>query len=220
MMPVFLPEEGSEVKRRTDGSRGWIRRIYRGGSLLVVRRRKGLWFEDRFLTLDQFTVDWDMTGERTSSLRESLRSLAVLCLLTALSSFTLIKACSPSPASPDHPSSAASSLDKVVYGTVLKIDSVQGLTPLGFKQELAEITLLEDCQVVGPFDAPPDCPKSSDSSQVVTLSIPKDKMYGPEIRAGDYIATRWTCKKSDPNSCVFFKYADAMSGSREEGIHK
>jgi hypothetical protein len=112
------------------------------------------------------------------------------------------------------------SLDKVVYGTVLKIDTVQGLTPMGFKEELVEISLLRDCEVVGTFDAPPDCPKSSDSSQVVTLSIPKEKMFGPEIQVGDYIATRWTCKESDPNSCIFFKYADAMSGSREEGIHK
>jgi len=120
----------------------------------------------------------------------------------------------------DNPSESESSLDKVVYGTVLKIDSTQGLTPLGFKEELTEISLLEDCQVIGTFDSPPDCPKSSNGSKVVTLSIPKDKMYGPEIRAGDYIATRWTCKKSKPDSCVFFKYADAMSGSREEGIHK
>ena len=120
----------------------------------------------------------------------------------------------------DNSTDSEASLDKVVYGSVLKIDSVQGLTPLGFKQELAEITLLEDCQVVGSFDTPPDCPKSSDSPQAVTLSIPKDKMYGPEIRVGDYIATRWSCKKSAPNSCVFVKYADAMSGNREEGIHK
>jgi hypothetical protein len=119
----------------------------------------------------------------------------------------------------DNSSDTEASLDKVVYGTVLKIDSIQGLTPLGFKEELAQITLLKDCQVVGSFDTPPDCPKSSDSSQVVTLSIPRDKMYGPEIRVGDYIATRWSCKKSDLNSCVFFKYADAMSGRREEGIH-
>jgi hypothetical protein len=62
--------------------------------------------------------------------------------------------------------------------------------------------------------------KSSDSSQVVTMSISKEKVYGPEIRVGDYIETRWSCKKSNPNSCVFAKYADAMSGSREEGIHK
>lgn len=121
----------------------------------------------------------------------------------------------------DNSSATEASLDKIVYGTVLKIDSVQGLSPLGFKEELTEITVHEDCQIVGSFDTPPDsCPKSSDSSQVVTLSIPKDKIYGPEMRVGDYIATRWSCKKSDPNSCVFVKYADAMSRNREEGIHQ
>ncbi len=102
---------------------------------------------------------------------------------------------------------------------MLKIDMIQGLDPLGFKEEMEEITLLEDCQVVGAFDRPPDCDESSKSSQVVTLSIPKGKMYGPEIRLGDYIATRWSCRKTDMNSCVFVKYADGMSGSREEGIH-
>ena len=111
-------------------------------------------------------------------------------------------------------------LDKVVYGTVLRMDSTQGLDSLGFKEEIVQINLLEDCEVVGNFDTPPDnCHGTSTGSHEVTLSIPKDRMYGPEIRSGDYIATRWSCEKVDPSSCVFVKYADAMSAGREEGIH-
>ena len=116
---------------------------------------------------------------------------------------------------------ASGELDKVIYGTVLKIDSIQGLDAFGFKQELTEITLKEDCQIIGTFDTPPDnCQEPSEGPKIVTLSIPKNKMYGPQILTGDYIATRWSCNRTSPDSCVFFKYADAMSKGREEGIHQ
>ena len=143
-----------------------------------------------------------------------------VCFLALVCLVVVVKGCEAFNSPAKSSSDAEDNLDKVVYGTVLKIDSAQGLSPLGFKQDLAEITLLEDCQVVGLFDTPPpNCSQSSGKSQVITLSIPKEKMYGPEIKVGDYIATRWSCKKSDPNSCVFAKYADAMSGDRQEGIH-
>jgi hypothetical protein len=117
--------------------------------------------------------------------------------------------------------STSEELDKVIYGTVLKIGSVQGLDALGFKQDVTEITLKEDCQVIGTFDTPPnDCQQPPEGSGIVTLSIPKGKMYGPQILTGDYVATRWSCKRTSPNSCVFVKYADAMAKGREEGIHQ
>jgi hypothetical protein len=220
MASTNVPEKGAQARRKVDGLIGEVYAADPSKDLLTVRwsARPGL--NTLVCTSEQFARDWELTGKKSSSPKEFIKTFVAVSVFVAVCCFVFVKGCGSNPASSGS-SDTEARLDKIVYGTVLKIDSVQGLTPLGFKDELAEITLLEDCQVVGSFDTPPDnCPKSSDSSKVVTLSISKDKMYGPEIRVGDYIATRWSCGKSDPNSCLFVKYADAMSGSREEGIHK
>jgi hypothetical protein len=96
-----IPDEGAQAKRKSDGLIGWIHSIYHAKGILVIRHRRGLWLKSLILTTDQFAHDWELTGDRISSLKEYVKSIVVLCALAAICSFVLInvlRACDSEPA--------------------------------------------------------------------------------------------------------------------------
>jgi hypothetical protein len=107
-----LPDEGAQARRKSDRLIGWIHSVHPTSGFLNVRYRRGLWFENLILTPDQFTQGWELTGERVSGLKESVKNFVALGALVAVCSFVLIKTCGSSQSSTGSPSQTAGTEDQ------------------------------------------------------------------------------------------------------------
>jgi hypothetical protein len=106
MAPTNFPEEGAQARRKADGLIGDVYAADPNKDLLTVRwsARPGL--NTLVCTSEQFARDWELTGNKSSSPKELIKSFVAVAVFMAVCCFLLVKSCDSNPASSGSSSAA------------------------------------------------------------------------------------------------------------------